>query len=70
MFPMLSGTYWFITIHVGLILFHPFINLIISSLTNHSLRSFLALQFALLTVIPLLMQTSFFFQTYLALFFI
>lgn len=62
LFPTLSGTYWFITAYVGLILFHPFVNLIISSLTNHSLRSLLVLQFALFAVVPFLTQTNFLFS--------
>lgn len=42
-FPILSGSYWFITAYAVLILFSPFINVIFSFMSKNSTKMFIAL---------------------------
>ena len=63
--PTLSGTYWFTSTYVGLMLIHPFINLILSSLTISSHRALLVFGFATLSAFPFFVGVQFVFSNLL-----
>lgn len=58
-FPIFTGSYWFITVYVCLLFFSPFINLLLHKLTKENFIKLILGLFILTTILPITSNTSF-----------
>ena len=51
-FPVLSCEYWFVTMYVGMIVLSPFLNKLLTGLTQRQFRLLLGILFVLFSLWP------------------
>lgn len=63
--PILSGTYWFATAYIGILLFQPYINLLISSLSKHQHKALLLFSFAIFGAPQIVSSSNFVYSNFI-----